>query len=99
MATFTKRPGNKVQAKVRRKGYEPQSKTFVNLTLAKQWARLVESEMDRGVVLSTSQAETTTITEAVAQYGKEVEPTKKAVESINRRLNQLESPRGPLTAH
>ncbi|MBI59532.1 MAG: integrase [Spongiibacter sp.] len=97
MATFTKRPGNKVQAKVRRKGYEPQSKTFANLTLAKQWARLVESEMDRGVFLSTSQAETTTIAEAISQYGKEVAPTKKSVESINCRLKRLDRHLGHLT--
>jgi hypothetical protein len=78
MATFTKRAGNKVQVKVRRKGYEPQSRTFPSLTQAKQWARLVESEMDRGIFLSTSAAESTTIAEALARYGSEVAPSKKS---------------------
>lgn len=97
MATFTKRAGNKVQVKVRRKGYEPQSRTFPSLTQAKQWARLVESEMDRGIFLSTSAAESTTIEEALARYGSEVAPSKKSFESIMCRIKRLGRHLGHLT--
>ncbi|WP_295873798.1 site-specific integrase [uncultured Zhongshania sp.] len=97
MATFTKRAGNKVQVKVRRKGYEPQSRTFPSLTQAKQWARLVESEMDRGIFLSTSAAESTTIAEALARYGSEVAPSKKSFESIVCRIKRLDRHLGHLT--
>ena len=97
MATFTKRPGNKVQAKVRRKGYEPQSKTFASLTLAKQWARLVESEMDRGLFLSTSEAETTTIKDALKRYRVEEVPKLRSFKSILSRLDRLERHLGHLT--
>lgn len=57
MATFSKRCDGQWQAKIRKRGYPVQSKTFKTKAMAATWARNVESEMDRGVFLSTSIAE------------------------------------------
>ncbi|MFP3889969.1 MAG: hypothetical protein ACLFVM_06700 [Ralstonia sp.] len=60
MATFTKRGDLQWQAKIRRKGYPDQSKTFSTRADAEKWARSVELEMDRGRFVSSSEAERTT---------------------------------------
>ena len=61
MATFQMRDSGYVQARVRRRGYPVQSKTFPNKTFAQEWARRVEAEIDRGTYVSASTAERTTI--------------------------------------
>lgn len=40
-----------LQVKIRRHGQPLASKTFTTTTAAKEWARDVESEMDKGVFL------------------------------------------------
>jgi len=82
MATLTKRGDGQWQAKVRKKGYAVQSKTFSTKAMAATWARNVEAEMDRGVFLSTSIAENTRLTELIDRYLKEVAPTKKSATDI-----------------
>jgi integrase len=52
--------------------------------------------MDRGIFLSTSAAESTTIAEALARYGSEVAPSKKSVESIMCRIKRLDRHLGHL---
>ena len=59
MATIKKREYGRWQAKVRRKGYPDQSRTFDTKNAAETWARDVERSMDRGVFQSTSDAEQT----------------------------------------
>ncbi len=78
MATLTKRGEGQWQANVRKKGCPVQSKTFSTKVMAATWARNVESEMERGIFLSTSIAETTTLSELIDRYLKEVAPTKKS---------------------
>jgi len=58
MAAITKR-GSRWQAKIRKKGYPEQSKTFRTKAAAERWANLIESEMERGVFISTITAEQT----------------------------------------
>ena len=47
------------QAQVRRRGIKPVTKTFKTKLEASRWARLLESEIDRGVFLDRSEAERT----------------------------------------
>ena len=94
MATITKRGDGQWQTKVRKKGYAVQSKTFKTKVRAEQWARNVESEMDRGVFLSTSIAETTTLTELIDRYLEEVAPTKKSEADIRVRGKLLKNKLG-----
>lgn len=78
MATISKRGDKQWQAKIRKKGYPDRSKTFSTKAQAERWARHVESEMDRGVFVSTSAAEQTTLDELFQQYIAEILPGKKA---------------------
>lgn len=72
MATFTKRGDLQWQAKIRRKGYPSQSKTFDTRSDAEKWARAVEREMDRGRFVSSVEAESTSFTEALDRYEREI---------------------------
>jgi integrase len=56
------------QARIRRKGYPDQNRTFETKTDAEAWARSVENEMDRGVFVSRAEAESTTLREALDRY-------------------------------
>ncbi|MBU2843573.1 site-specific integrase [Acidithiobacillus thiooxidans] len=65
------------QAKIRKKGYPAQNKTFRTKKEAESWATVIESEMVRGVWRDTSAAERTTLKEALNRYVDEVIPAKK----------------------
>lgn len=56
MATITKRGKHQWQAKVRRKSYPIQSKTFDHKTDAEKWARDIENEMDRSLIERAAQS-------------------------------------------
>lgn len=77
MATFTKRGDLQWQAKIRRKGYPQQSKTFDTRAAAERWARAIESEMDRGRFVSSAEAESTTFAEALDRYEREIASNKR----------------------
>ena len=77
MATFTQRANGQWQAKVRRQGHTPVSKAFKTKTAAKQWAKAIEVEMDKGAYVSRGESESTTLDKALDRYLKEVTPTKK----------------------
>lgn len=68
MATFTERSSGWIQAKVRRKGYPSQSRSFRTKTDAEVWARSIESSMDKGVFVSTSLADNTLLSELIARF-------------------------------
>lgn len=74
MASIKKRGPNQWQARVRRKGWPVQIKTFDTKADAQAWARQMESEMDRGVWISRSEAENTTLQEALERYKEEYIP-------------------------
>ena len=71
MATVSNR-GKYWRAQVRRLGYPPQHKTFDTHVQAEAWARVVESEMDRGIFASRVEAERTTLVEALQRYMTEI---------------------------
>ncbi|GLQ00097.1 integrase [Methylophaga thalassica] len=78
MASYTKRAGGQWQAKVRKKGYPVQTKTFRNKSLAQKWATQVETQMDSKIFISSSLAETYTFQELAERYIREVLPSKKS---------------------
>jgi Arc/MetJ-type ribon-helix-helix transcriptional regulator len=68
MATIRKRGDLQWEVRVRRQGRPTTCKTFETRAEAEKWAREIESEMDRGVFVSRSEAERTTLKEALARY-------------------------------
>ncbi len=65
------------QAKIRKKGYPTQNKTFRTKKDAEAWATVIESEMLRGVWRDRSESESTTLKECLDRYISEVIPSKK----------------------
>ena len=66
------------QAIVRKKGYPSQTKTFRTKRDAEAWARLTESAMERGLWQNQSDADSTTLADALDRYGREVSSLKKS---------------------
>ncbi len=85
MATIRKR-GNKYQVRVRRLGFDPISRSFHLLKDAQEWARLQETQADRGELPTNKKAlEAITLGQLVERYRDEVLPRMKgeANEKIN----------------
>ena len=81
------------QAIIRRKGYPTRTKTFRTKTEARNWAQIEESEMARGVWQDTSEAEATTLGEALQRYAVEVSARKKGREQELCRIRRwIENP-------
>lgn len=72
MANFRKRGELQWQARVRRKGYPDQVKTFNTRTEAEEWARDIEHQIDRRTFVSRAEAESTSLYEALGRYEREV---------------------------
>ncbi len=90
IATFRERPGpggrTAWQAQIIRRGHERQYKTFDTKAEAEAWARQIEGEMDRGVFVSRTESENTTLGEALTRYLTEVTPTKKPTTAYRERV-------------
>jgi len=89
MATFTKRGDLQWQAKIRRKGYPQQSKTFDTKADAEKWARSIEREMDLGRFVSSAEAESTTFSEALDRYEREIASNKRGAMQEKSIIRQL----------
>lgn len=76
MASIRRR-GDKWQARVSRKGYQPEVKSFQTRQDAERWARSIEAEMDRGLYVSRTDAESTTLKDVIERYIADVCPTKR----------------------
>ena len=84
MAMFRKRSGS-WQALVKKKGFGQIGRTFDTKAEAETWAKIVESEMVRGVFVARNEAENTTLAEALDRYEREIVPAKKgAVQESSR---------------
>lgn len=70
MATITKR-GNFWRAQVRRKGHDSRAASFDTKFEAEAWGRSIENAMDKGVYIDNSEAQRTTLLEAIDRYEKE----------------------------
>ena len=90
MAQFVKRGPHQVRARIRRKGFPEVSKTFERMTDARQWARDIENEMDRGVYVSRKEAESTTLYDALERFINEYILNLKMVANETRRAKALQ---------
>jgi integrase len=88
MATIEKR-GQFWRVKVRRAGLPPQTRTFDNRTQAQQWARGVESDIDKGIVVDRRVAQRLSLAEVLERYRREVTPSKRGSEDENLRLKAM----------
>jgi len=79
------------EAKIRRKGYPIQMRSFDKEEDAKKWAREIESTMDRGVFRSTKEAEKTTLSSALDRYLNEVSKHKKGHQREKSRIEKWKS--------
>lgn len=101
MATIDKRDDYQWRVQIRRKGWPRQSQTFETRRDAEAWARQIESEMDRGVFVDRSEADSTSLREALERYLKEVTPLKKGAEQekyVIKKLIGLKLSLRPLSA-
>jgi hypothetical protein len=70
MAYFKQLKSKYWQVQIRRYGVKSITKTFPTRDEAKIWARLIESEIDRGIYVSRYEAEHITFSELVHRYQK-----------------------------
>ena len=89
MATIKKRENGKWQAKIRRKGYLSQSKTFAKKIEATKWAREVESEIDKSIFKSTNLAEQKQMADALEDYWTQELTEKKSAKTMRCMINRL----------
>jgi integrase len=86
MASFRKRGELQWQARIARKGFPPQVKTFNSKAEAEAWAATVESAMARGIFINSAESERTTLREAFERYGREITVQKKSAAQENSRI-------------
>lgn len=85
MATIEARGDLQWRAKVRRRGYPVQTKTFYEYDDAVRWARSVESDMDSGRFVDKSSFSRYTFKDICERYIKEISPYfKGAVQDISK---------------
>lgn len=89
MASIRKLRG-KWQAQVRRLGYPPSSKTFINRKDAEVWARHAETTLDRAALpVDPQKVRSVTFGEMVERYAREVTPRKKSAYAEMSRVRLL----------
>lgn len=88
MATIRKRGDLQWEAQVRRKGFAHVQRTFNSRDDAELWAQTMESEMGRGVFQDRSEAEATTLLEALERYEREVSIKKDGARQEKIRISQ-----------
>lgn len=93
MATIIKRGPYQYQAKVRRKGYPAQTKTFERKRDAQDWAATTEAEMRQGIFVDRSGLERTTLKQILQHYKKtEVEKYNSSVSLLARVKTWMKNP-------
>ena len=92
MASFEKRSGN-WRAIVQREGHGRITKTCDTKAQAQAWASGIENEIARGVFVSRTEAENTTLGDLLNRYEREIASAKKGAQIERYRLNRFrESP-------
>lgn len=89
MALIEKRAQGKWRARIRKKGYREQSRTFDTKAKAERWARKIESEMDDGVFVSRVEAERTTFKQLMTRYREEITIKKKGADVEESRIKMI----------
>lgn len=77
MATIRKKGAYQYHCQIRRKGYPTQTRTFETRADAEAWARQIEAEIDRGVIVDRREADKTTLHTVLDRYAKEICPSHK----------------------
>ncbi|WP_206610775.1 hypothetical protein [Hydrogenophaga sp. NH-16] len=72
MGQITKRGEYQWRAKVRRKGFPEQSRTFTYREDAEKWVRMVESEQETTGFIDRREADKTTLAAVLQRYQREV---------------------------
>ena len=78
MGTITKRGELQWQAKVRRRGFPAQSRTFSYKEDAERWVRAMERELETTGFIDRREAERNTLADILLRYEQEVTPQKKS---------------------
>lgn len=91
MAVITQRANGQWQAKIRAKGYPPQSSTFATKTEANEWARSIETDMRRGVWRNTATANAMSFHDLLEEYAKVEVPKKRGHEMEAIRIRVLKN--------
>lgn len=89
MAAIRKKGERQWHVQIRKRGYPAQTKTFTNKSDAERWATIIESEMERGVFVSRTEAEATLIKDVLSRFETEVLPTKRSEQSDKSRIKTL----------
>lgn len=89
MGTITKRGDLQWQAKVRRKGFPSQSRTFMYKEDAEKWVRALERELETSGFVDRREAEKSTLGEVLKRYQKEITPSKKSAEIESIKINVI----------
>ncbi len=90
MATIRKKGDRQWHAQIRKRGYPAQTKTFSTKSDAERWATIIESEMERGVFVSRTEAENTFVRDVLTRFENEVLPTKRSEQSDKSRIKTLQ---------
>lgn len=91
MPTIRKKGDRQWHVQIRKSGYPVQTKTFTTRSDAEKWATIIESEMERGVFVSRTEAEATLLSEVIGRYRREVLPSKRGAASDESRLKTLDA--------
>jgi integrase len=91
MASIRKKGDLQWHAQVRRKGHPNQTKTFSTRADAERWAKIIESEMERGVFVSRTESEATLVSELLDRYEREILPSKRGQSADKSRLKTLKA--------
>jgi hypothetical protein len=89
MTTIRNRGEYQWEVQIRRKGYPAQRKTFETKADTQAWARMIESEMGRGVFVYRVEAERTLFSTLIDRYVAEVAPKHKGAYSEIKRLEAI----------
>ena len=89
MPTIRKKGEGQYHVQIRKRGFPTQTKTFTKEADAKRWATIIESEMERGVFVSRTEAEATLVKDVLQRFASEVLPTKRSEQSDKSRIKTL----------
>ena len=89
MPTIRKKGEGQYHVQIRKRGYPTQTKTFTKEVDAKRWATIIESEMERGVFVSRTEAEATLVKDVLQRFAAEILPTKRSEQSDKSRIKTL----------
>ncbi|RYF18924.1 MAG: site-specific integrase [Comamonadaceae bacterium] len=92
MASIRQR-ADKWQARIARKGFPPEVRSFATRSEAVRWARQIESEMDSGSFRSAGIAAALTLRELLQRYMEQVSPTKRGCADEVIRIRALQRTR------